>query len=143
MLISKKNQRSVYAYLFQKGTLVVENNAKLSSHPQIPIPNLHVRLLMRSLKSRGLVDSTSTWKRLYYTLNDDGIQFIREFLHLPTSAIPDTLSKPVDEQKSSFDQGQRRKPEKRDAYRKQPATKTVGAPEGFKPEFGDRPQPGA
>ena len=50
-------------------------------------------MVMRSLKSKGLVKETYSWRYRYYTLNDEGMDYIREFLHLPATIVPSTLKK--------------------------------------------------
>ena len=55
--------------------------------------NLEVMMVMRSLKSKGLVKETYSWQYRYYTLNDEGMDYIREFLHLPATIVPSTLKK--------------------------------------------------
>ena len=64
--------------------MVAEKNTKLKSHPELAdVPNLHVMTVLKSLKSRGHVDETFTWRHAYYRLNNTGITYLRETLHLP------------------------------------------------------------
>ena len=59
-----------------------------------------------SLTSRGFVNERFVWQYYYYTLTDEGIEYLREYLHLPAETVPDTLkkqSKPED--KGSFGSG--------------------------------------
>ncbi|KNC47696.1 uncharacterized protein AMSG_03927 [Thecamonas trahens ATCC 50062] len=55
--------------------------------------NLEVMNTMKSLKSRGFVRETYAWQYSYYFLTDEGLDYIREFLHLPATIIPATLKK--------------------------------------------------
>merc|ERR1712058_199237 len=76
------------------GVMVVEKNSTLPRHPDLKeIPNLHVIKVLESLKSRGLVDETHTWRHGYYRLNNKGITYLRETLHLPAEIVPATCKK--------------------------------------------------
>ena len=59
------------------------------------MPNLQVVKLMISLKSRGFVKENFAWAHHYFYLTDEGIEYLREFLHLPAEIIPATLKKPT------------------------------------------------
>ena len=49
--------------------------------------------LLQSLKSRNLVKNQYAWQWQYYYLTDEGIEFLREYLHLPPEIVPATLKK--------------------------------------------------
>ena len=51
--------------------------------------------LMTSLTSKDLVSCRFSWKHYYWFLNDEGIEWLREYLHLPEDMIPNTLKKPI------------------------------------------------
>jgi small subunit ribosomal protein S10e len=57
------------------------------------VPNLQVVKLMLSLKSRGYVKENFAWAHHYFYLSDEGIEYLREYLHLPAEIIPATLKK--------------------------------------------------
>lgn len=46
---------------------------------------------MQSLTSRGLVKTQYSWQYYYYTLTDEGIEYLREFLGMPEGVVPKTL----------------------------------------------------
>ncbi|CAD2088149.1 40S ribosomal protein S10, putative [Plasmodium berghei] len=91
--IPKQNRKLIYEYLFKEGVIVVEKDAKIPRHPHLNIPNLHIMMTLKSLKSRKYVEEKYNWKHQYFILNNEGIEFLREFLHLPPSIFPATLSK--------------------------------------------------
>ena len=62
-------------------------------HGQIEVPNLQVMKLMQSLASRNLVVSRYSWQWYYYYLTNEGIEYLREYLHLPSDIVPVTLKK--------------------------------------------------
>jgi len=93
MLIPKKNRLAVYSYLFKEGTIVVRKELVMEKHPNIEVPRLHVVKLMTSLKSKDYVKEQFNWQYLYYTLNDKGIDFLREYLHVSADTVPATLKK--------------------------------------------------
>jgi small subunit ribosomal protein S10e len=137
MLISKKNRREVYKYLFKEGVLYAEKDYNLPNHPEIPgVPNLEVIKLMQSFKSRELVSERYAWRHYYWFLTDAGIEYLREYLCLPEEIVPATLKKsalplerntrpPRGDRPRRFDDGAR------GGYRSEKA----GAPGEYRPEF--------
>jgi len=89
--------------------LVCKKDFYIPSHAVLEIPNLgfdfvvqfffnfltppfplEVMMLMKSLKSRGYVKELFNWRHLYYFLTEEGVEYLREYLHLPPSVIPAT-----------------------------------------------------
>jgi small subunit ribosomal protein S10e len=119
MLISKANRRAIYENLFKgerafsarplldlslthsslmlsEGVMVAAKDFNLASHPDLPeIPNLEVIKSMQSLNSRGYVKTQFSWLYYYYTLTPEGLDYLREFLHLPSEIVPNTLKRPT------------------------------------------------
>ena len=52
------------------------------------MPNLEVMNLMKSMKSRGYVRETFNWQYYYWYLTNEGIEYLREYLHLPAEIVP-------------------------------------------------------
>lgn len=48
-------------------------------------------LHLQSLKSRGYVKEQFAWRHFYWYLTNEGIQYLRDFLHLPPEIVPATL----------------------------------------------------
>jgi small subunit ribosomal protein S10e len=42
---------------------------------------------MQSLTSRGFVKTSFSWQYYYYILTNEGIEHLREFLHIPSGAF--------------------------------------------------------
>ncbi len=94
VLVSKQNRRTVYTQLFNDGVIVVEKNFAKKFHQDCKeVSNLEVLMLLKSLSSRNFVSGKFSWGWNYYTLNDQGIEHLREQLGLPASAVPQTMSK--------------------------------------------------
>ncbi|PNH11632.1 40S ribosomal protein S10-2, partial [Tetrabaena socialis] len=94
MLIPKKNRREVYKYLFKEGVLQAEKDYNLPEHAEIPgVPNLQVIKLMQSFKSKELVTERFSWRHYYWFLTNKGIDYLREYLNLPSEIVPATLKK--------------------------------------------------
>ncbi|CCF75512.1 small subunit ribosomal protein S10e [Babesia microti strain RI] len=91
--IPKENKRLIYKYLMNEGVLVVQKNNDVMIHPQLNIPNLHVLMTMKSLKSLNYVEESFNWQHQYFTLTNEGIEYLRTSLHLPPTVFPVTLSK--------------------------------------------------
>ncbi|MEQ2218879.1 hypothetical protein XENOCAPTIV_009369, partial [Xenoophorus captivus] len=63
-------------------------------HPEVrEVTNLQVIRAMGSLKSRGYVRETFAWRHFYWYLTNDGIVYLRDYLHLPTEIIPASLQR--------------------------------------------------
>ena len=84
MLMPKKNRLSIYEYLFKEGVMVAKKDFHAAKHPELEnIPNLQVIKAMQSLKSRGYVNEQFAWRHYYWYLTNEGITYLRAFLHLP------------------------------------------------------------
>ncbi|CAA7059208.1 unnamed protein product [Microthlaspi erraticum] len=94
MLISEKNRRDVSKYLFKEGVLFAKKDFNLAQHPLIEgVANLQVIKLMQSFKSKEYVRETFAWMHYYWFLTDQGIDFLRTYLNLPSEIVPATLNK--------------------------------------------------
>ncbi|EDO47718.1 predicted protein [Nematostella vectensis] len=148
MLIPKKNRVIIYEYLFKEGVCVAKKDFNSPKHTQIEnVPNLHVIKALQSLKSRGYVEEKFCWKHYYWNLTNEGITYLRDFLHLPTEIVPATLRRQVtraetarprpkgmDGPRGPGEGGDR----DRESYRRGPPPGVEGkggAGSGFKPEF--------
>merc|ERR1712170_275849 len=93
MLIPKANRVQIYEHLFCEGVMVAKKDFHLPKHPEINCPNLHVIKALQSLKSRGYVNEQFAWRHYYWYLTNEGIQYLRDFLHLPPEIVPSTLKR--------------------------------------------------
>uniref|UniRef100_A0AAR2KX88 Plectin/eS10 N-terminal domain-containing protein n=1 Tax=Pygocentrus nattereri TaxID=42514 RepID=A0AAR2KX88_PYGNA len=94
MLMPKKNRIAIYELLFKEGVMVAKKDVHLPKHPELAdknVPNLHVIKAMQSLKSCGYVKEQFAWRHFYWYLTNEGIQYLRDFLHLPPEIVPATL----------------------------------------------------
>nr|AAX48886.1 S10 [Suberites domuncula] len=151
MLIPKKNRKTIYEYLFKEGVLVAKKDFNAPQHPDIEtVPNLQVIKALQSLKSRGYVKEQFAWRHYYWYLTNEGIQYLREYLHLPQEIVPSTLKRPQRTETArarpkGFGDGDRERREEREdreGYRRGPSDYSgdkkatgVGAGEGFNPQF--------
>ena len=49
--------------------------------------------VLPSLKSRGYIKEQFAWSHLYWFLTNEGIQNLRDYLHLPPEIVPATLKR--------------------------------------------------
>ncbi|RWS27938.1 40S ribosomal protein S10-like protein [Leptotrombidium deliense] len=105
MLMPKRDRVAIYEYLFKEGVMVAKKDFHAPKHPALAnVANLHVIKAMQSLKSRGYVKEQFAWRHYYWYLTNEGIQYLRDYLHLPAEIVPPTLkrqSKAADGQRSS------------------------------------------
>ena len=95
MLIPQATRKSIYTYLFNEGVLVCKKDFN-NNTPNADIPSatsLQICKSMQSLESRGYVTSVFSWQCFYFTLTEEGIVYLREYLHIPESVVPATEAK--------------------------------------------------
>lgn len=87
--------RAIYEILFRDGVMVAKKDKRPQiKHPEVQsVSNLQVIRAMGSLKSRGYVKETFAWKHFYWYLTNDGIVYLRDYLHLPPEIVPATLQR--------------------------------------------------
>merc|ERR1719477_119187 len=81
-------------HIFKEGVIVVKNDGRAWRHNELEdIPNLHVMMVCKSLASRAYLSEKFNWQWHYYFLTNEGIEYLREVLHLPPQVFPSTLTK--------------------------------------------------
>merc|ERR1712141_50488 len=142
MIIAKKNRTAIYEALFKDGVVVAIKDFNLPKHHELEkIPNLEVIKAMQSLKSRGYVRENFAWRHYYWYLTNEGIQYLREYLHLPPEIVPATFKRqPKTDSRARPRASEPRSPSGREADRDQyrrggMESKPAGAGSDFQPEF--------
>ncbi|QSL64031.1 hypothetical protein MERGE_000186 [Pneumocystis wakefieldiae] len=106
MLIPKNNRKKIYEVLFRDGTLVAKKDFNASSSLELPdIPNLQVIKACQSLTSKGCLKTRFSWQYYYYTLTNEGIDYLKEWLHLPNEVVPNTHKRQTRPQVSRVSRG--------------------------------------
>uniref|UniRef100_A0A3B4DSE0 Plectin b n=1 Tax=Pygocentrus nattereri TaxID=42514 RepID=A0A3B4DSE0_PYGNA len=95
MVMPLDNLRAIYERLFRDGVMVAKKDKRpQTKHPEIPgVGNLQVIRAMGSLKSRGFVRETFAWRHFYWYLTNEGIVYLRDYLHLPPEIVPTPLQR--------------------------------------------------
>jgi len=93
MLMPQKDRRAIYELLFKEGVLVAKKDFHAAKHPEIDVSNLFVIKALQTLKSKGLVTENFAWRHYYWYLTNEGIQYLRDYLHLPPEIVPSTLKR--------------------------------------------------
>merc|ERR1712176_129738 len=140
MIIPKANRKAIYEALFKDGVMVAIKDGNKPQHNELEkVRNLEVMCAMKSLKSRGYVRENFAWRHHYWYLTNEGIQYLRDYLHLPPEIVPATLKKTASksdapkpwakgDQRSSGPRGDA----DRDSYRRDDK---AGAGSDFNPDF--------
>ena len=89
VLVPAKEKIKIYSYFLQEGVFACKKD-NTSKNETLDIPNLHCFLVMRSLISRKFATEIFSWQWHYYFLTEDGIKYLREYLGLPQTVIPNT-----------------------------------------------------
>eukprot|EP00735_Rhodelphis_limneticus_P001121 TRINITY_DN1167_c0_g1::TRINITY_DN1167_c0_g1_i1::g.17283::m.17283 TRINITY_DN1167_c0_g1::TRINITY_DN1167_c0_g1_i1::g.17283 ORF type:complete len:194 (+),score=58.13,sp/Q962R9/RS10_SPOFR/50.00/3e-48,S10_plectin/PF03501.10/6.1e-44,Kinase-like/PF14531.1/0.15 TRINITY_DN1167_c0_g1_i1:59-583(+) len=136
MLVPKKNRSEVYKELFKEGVLCAKKDFIAPKHHSIEsVPNLQVIKMMQSLKSRGYVTENFSWQWYYWYLTNEGIEYLREFLHLPADVVPNTLKKSTKPPTRPSGPGGDREKYERPPRREGGEGKKVGPGGDFNPEY--------
>ncbi|KAH0848946.1 hypothetical protein AYO21_08724 [Fonsecaea monophora] len=90
LLIPKADRKKIHEYLFREGVLVAKKDYNLPKHGDIDTKNLFVIKACQSLTSRGYLKTQFSWQYYYYTLTPEGLDYLREWLHLPAEIVPAT-----------------------------------------------------
>ncbi|GMM43330.1 ribosomal 40S subunit protein S10B [Hanseniaspora uvarum] len=89
MLIPREERTKIHAALFNSGVLVAKKDFEIQ-HDEIATKNLYVIKAMQSLTSKGFVKTQFSWQYYYYTLTAEGVEYLREYLHLGENVVPST-----------------------------------------------------
>ena len=116
VLVPTKEKVKIYTYFLQEGVFACKKD-NTSKNETLEIPNLHCFLVMRSLISRKFATEIFRWQWHYYFLTPEGIKYLREYLGLPATVIPNTYKVSTEnndeEQKEEGEEGERRGGERR------------------------------
>ncbi|KAH8152530.1 uncharacterized protein LAJ45_03370 [Morchella importuna] len=150
MLIPKADRKKIHEYLFREGVLVAKKDFNLPKHQDIDTKNLFVIKACQSLTSRGFLKTQFSWQYYYYTLTVEGLDYLREWLHLPAEIVPATHVKQARSHAPprgmlSGDGGERRqggrggppgeRGDREGGYRRRFDNKEGAPSGGFNPEF--------
>jgi len=114
---------------------------------EIGVRNLYVIKALQSLQSRGYVKTQFSWQYYYYTLTPAGLDYLREWLHLPAEIVPATHIKQqrshipprgmLGESERRFGgRGRGDRGDREGGYRRREAGEgKEGAPSNFAPQF--------
>ena len=95
-------------FIYSDGVLTAKKDYEIQ-HDEIPTKNLYVIKAMQSLTSKGFVKTQFSWQYYYYTLTDEGLEFLREFLGVPEGIVPQTLmEQPIPQREHPRREGGRR-----------------------------------
>ena len=62
----------------------------MNQKPELPLTSLEVIKACQSLTSRGFLKTRFSWQYYYYTLTPEGLEYLRDWLHLPAEIVPAT-----------------------------------------------------
>ncbi|CCE78501.1 Piso0_001124 [Millerozyma farinosa CBS 7064] len=93
MLIPKEDRKKIHQYLFQEGVVVAKKDFNAPKHDEIDTKNLYVIKALQSLTSKGFVKTQFSWQYYYYTLTDEGVEYLRTELNIPEGILPLTRLK--------------------------------------------------
>ncbi|ODQ64055.1 hypothetical protein NADFUDRAFT_47794 [Nadsonia fulvescens var. elongata DSM 6958] len=139
MLIPKEDRKKIHVYLFKEGVVVAKKDFDQPKHEEIDTRNLYVIKALQSLTSKGFVKTRFSWNYYYYTLTDEGVEYLREWLHLPQEIVPATHIKETRPQTQSRGPRDGARGPRREggegSYRRRFENKEGAAPGGYKPSF--------
>ena len=132
VLVPLKDKVKIYTYFLQEGVFACKKD-NTSKNETLEIPNLHCFLVMRSLISRKFATELFSWQWHYYFLTEKGIEYLREYLGLPNTVIPNTYkfneNEEEEQQKEEGEEGER-KERRRGGDRRDGERRGRGRPRG-------------
>eukprot|EP01015_Nassula_variabilis_P032490 TRINITY_DN75_c1_g1_i1.p3 TRINITY_DN75_c1_g1~~TRINITY_DN75_c1_g1_i1.p3 ORF type:complete len:121 (-),score=31.53 TRINITY_DN75_c1_g1_i1:57-419(-) len=93
VLVSKRDKKRVFEHLLNEGVIVVKKDLTLPQHKETGVPNLHVWMILKSLKSRDHVELVYNWRHYYYFLKNPGVEYLRKELGIVEEVVPITHKK--------------------------------------------------
>lgn len=107
-IVPKKTRDDVYRFFFTEGVICckkdrLENWEGTLGGKKFRVPVHHVWYLVRSMKSRNLVKETFTWRHFYWFLNDDGVAYLRKYLHLGETVVPNSMKQTKEGDERQFE----------------------------------------
>ena len=75
--------------------MVAPKDTSFVKNKEVGVRNLYVLKSMRSLESRGYVRSQFNWQWYYYFITPEGVDYLRQWLHIPDTVVPTTYKKPT------------------------------------------------
>ena len=117
VLVPLKEKVKIYTYFLQEGVFACKKD-NTSKNETLDIPNLHCFLVMRSLISRKFATEIFRWQWHYYFLTPEGIKYLREYLGLPATVIPNTYkvsteNNEEEQKEEGGEEGERKRGERR------------------------------
>ena len=133
VLVPTKDKIKIYTYFLQEGVFACKKD-NTSKNETLEIPNLHCFLVMRSLVSRKFATEIFTWQWHYYFLTEKGIEYLREYLGLPNTVIPNTYkfneNEEEEQQKEEGEEGERKERGRRGGDKRDGERRGRGRPRG-------------
>ncbi|ODV67803.1 Plectin/S10 [Hyphopichia burtonii NRRL Y-1933] len=108
MLIPREERKKIHQYLFQEGVVVAKKDYDQPKHDEIDTKNLFVIKALQSLTSKGYVKTQFSWQYYYYTLTDEGVEYLRNELSIPEGILPVTRLMGAPAERPRFQRGPRR-----------------------------------
>ena len=116
VLVPTQDKIKLYIYFLKEGVFCFKKD-NVNKNENLDIPNLHCFLIMRSLVSRKYATEIFSWQWHYYFLTPEGIKYLRDYLGLPSTVIPNTY-KFNDEEQQEEGGEQQEEGEKKEAKEK-------------------------
>ena len=87
MVHVKKNERNQILFSLLKDGVICVKKEFHGIHEDTGVDNLKVWMLTRSMLSKGYLETTFSWRYLYYTLTANGINYIKETLGIKDAKV--------------------------------------------------------
>ncbi|KAJ6161033.1 hypothetical protein N7470_004429 [Penicillium chermesinum] len=136
---STSSHLNILTDFLDRGVLVAKKDFNLPKHGDIDTKNLYVIKALQSLNSRGYVKTQFSWQYYYYTLTPEGLDYLREWLHLPAEVVllptssSSALTLPPRGMLGGEERERRPRAPREGGYRRREEGKEGGAPGRFAP----------
>ena len=92
--IPKETEKKVHMSFFRNGALVVEDTVTFEKSEVVAkIPIWHIHMLMQTLVTFGYAKRVHSAGYLYFTITDEGVEFMKAKYYLGAGEVPHTFGK--------------------------------------------------
>ena len=105
VIVYREERKKVHIYLLQNGVICFPKDTK-EVNEVLGIENLKLFMICRSLMSKGCVTQLFNWQYHYFSLTNDGIQFLKSELGIEDESVQPITCR----QRSDLEEAKKREP---------------------------------
>ena len=134
--ITRQERNTILYTLLMDGVITCKKEFD-GVHPETKVDNLKVWMLTRTLRSKGYVEDVFNWRHLYFSLNEEGVRYIKGILGINEAKVqPKTRMVRAEQPEPAPERRPRREFDRKDGERRERPERTERPEGGFRGERG-------